>query len=153
MWKAEVGDTGSFVAVKFGVGPIDAPLRNEIRHLTELVKQMPELHGVVRPIEAHFDIPQYPYVVYEFIDGKDLQKFLQERFRPRGEKSYSPGEAAGIIRQLAEIVAQFHSHSLPKERLVHRDLKPANILMSSEEAPYGFRITDFGVGTLAERHD
>lgn len=58
------------------------------------------------------------YLVMEFIDGRDLQKLVEE------EGTLDYGRAAHFIRQAAEGLE--HAH---RAGLVHRDVKPANLLV------------------------
>src|SRR5262245_32307963 len=98
-----------------------------------------------------------PYLCLEFIEGGSLAQNLA------GEPQLA-GEAAGLVKTLAEAVHHAHSNGV-----VHRDLKPANVLLRNEEPAGDFsppaagpprprnplsactpKVTDFG---LAKRHD
>lgn len=70
------------------------------------------------------------YIVTEYIDGPDLNEFLQTQGPMRG--SSLEHLSVGVATALAAI----HGAGI-----VHRDLKPANVLLS----PFGPRVIDFGI--------
>jgi serine/threonine-protein kinase len=75
-----------------------------------------------------------PYVVFEFIDGKNFREFLAER---------APLEiplAMDLARQLADVLQYVHEHGV-----VHRDLKPENLLITSDGQ---LKLVDFGIALL-----
>ncbi len=75
------------------------------------------------------------YLVYEYIDGESLSKWLlTHRLTPR--------EAAKKCLELAKAVSHAHERGI-----VHRDLKPGNILVNRQQ---DLLITDFG---LSKRSD
>ena len=75
------------------------------------------------------------YVVYKFIEGRDLATSIAED-RPSFE------ESAELIATVAG--ALHHAH---ERRLVHRDVKPANILVEETGRPY---VADFGLALREE---
>ena len=75
-----------------------------------------------------------PFIVFDYIDGVDLAKYLKSKLVP-------PDEAAEMVQCLAEALA--HAHSLG---IIHRDLKPGNILVDRSGKPY---LTDFGLARIA----
>lgn len=75
------------------------------------------------------------YFSMGFVDGRTLQAELTDGV-------LAPGEAARLMRTLAEAVAYAHDQGI-----VHRDLKPANVLLDANGKP---KITDFGLAKQVE---
>jgi serine/threonine protein kinase/tetratricopeptide (TPR) repeat protein len=76
-----------------------------------------------------------PFISMEYVAGEDLKNII------RMTKGLSPGQAAGIGRQVAAGLAEAH-----RLGVVHRDLKPQNIMIDREGTA---RIMDFGIARLA----
>ncbi len=72
------------------------------------------------------------YIVYEFVDGGDLDKW----FEARGRK-LTCREAATMVAQIARGLQAAHVAGL-----VHCDLKPSNILVTEGGSP---KVADFGI--------
>jgi serine/threonine protein kinase len=83
-----------------------------------------------------------PYLVYEFIPGGDLVRWLASH-QARVGRGLTAAEALALITQVAEALAFAHERGL-----VHRDLKPANVLMASDGT---IKLADFGIGGLVAR--
>jgi hypothetical protein len=81
-----------------------------------------------------------PYLVYEYVSGGDLARWLAAR-QAKGDE-LMPGEVLELIVQVAEALAFAHERGL-----VHRDLKPANVLMADGT----IKLADFGIGGLVAR--
>lgn len=77
---------------------------------------------------------QIYYLVMEYIEGKDLHHYVQER----GPLPFIT--AAEFIRQACEGLA--HAH---KAGLIHRDIKPANLLIDRKKT---IKILDLGIARL-----
>jgi WD40 repeat protein/tRNA A-37 threonylcarbamoyl transferase component Bud32 len=104
-------------------------LRNEAQLIALLRHpQIVELFGVG-------ETQGQPYLVLEFMPGGMLADRLRDR-------SYSPREAAELVRVLAEGIQAAHDQGI-----VHRDLKPANVLFTSDGRP---KIADFGIAKRGE---
>ncbi|MBV9410409.1 MAG: serine/threonine protein kinase [Acidimicrobiia bacterium] len=71
-----------------------------------------------------------PYLVLEYVEGKNLRQVLRER------KRIPVPEAVDWVTQLAQTLAYLHVHGV-----VHRDLKPENILVSADNR---LKVSDFG---------
>lgn len=78
------------------------------------------------------------YIVFEFVEGKNLKKVLSDR---RG-KPLEPENAARIALQLAEGLAHVHEAGF-----IHRDFKPANVILAPDGTA---KILDFGLAKHAE---
>jgi serine/threonine protein kinase len=82
-----------------------------------------------------------PYLVYEYVSGGDLVRWLATRQAHQG-RPLTPAEVMDLIVQVAEALAFAHQRGL-----VHRDLKPANVLMGEGT----IKLADFGIGGLVAR--
>ena len=83
-----------------------------------------------------------PCLEYEFVDGGDLEQYIERRH----ENRLTPTELVDLMIQIVEPVAFAHKHEI-----VHRDLKPRNILVSVSQVREIFKITDFGIGGIIRR--
>lgn len=72
-----------------------------------------------------------PYLVLEYIDGVDLQKYLSEN------KRLSKKQALRIAIKICQGLSAVHQLGI-----IHRDLKPANVLLGNDGS---VKISDFGV--------
>lgn len=87
-------------------------------------------HPNIARIYSFEEIPQIgPCIVMEYVDGRPLDKFLQEN------PSIKMRQRA--IRQMLDAMTYYHSL-----QVVHRDLKPSNILVTHNGN--NIRIIDFG---------
>ena len=79
-----------------------------------------------------------PYMVMEYLEGRDLASLLESRGR------LDIGEAVEYVLQVCEAVAEAHTAGI-----IHRDLKPANLFLI--ERPDGspcVKVLDFGVSKV-----
>jgi len=96
----------------------------EIRLVAAL--QEPHIVPVLAAGETRDGLPWY---TMPFVRGETLRAALS-----RGP--LDPGEALGILRNVAQALAHAHAHGI-----VHRDIKPENVLLSSGTA----MVADFGI--------
>jgi serine/threonine-protein kinase len=90
---------------------------------------------VVRVLDAATLESGSPYIVMEYLVGKDLAQIL------RAEGPLEPMRAADLMLQVCEAVASAHAVSV-----VHRDLKPSNFFVT--QRPDGtplVKVLDFGI--------
>ena len=77
----------------------------------------------------------FPYLVLEFIEGKNLERILAEQ---------GPMPIQDVVRmgiELAEAIDHIHEH-----RVVHRDIKTSNIIVEPEGRAV---LADFGIALVA----
>jgi serine/threonine protein kinase len=78
-------------------------------------------------------------LVMDLVEGGTLRNHLQEH------GTLPPGEAATLLAQVAEALAEAHRHGI-----VHRDLKPDNILLDHVNGRPHCRLTDFGIARILD---
>ena len=101
--------------------------------------------NIVDLLDTHLDCSP-PCLEYEFVDGGDLAKLIDDRSMNPLTPKLSPKAVAQIIARIATPVAFAH-----QQNIVHRDLKPQNVLVrrtQSDLNSVNFKITDFGIGGL-----
>jgi serine/threonine protein kinase len=125
------------VAIKALAGPLAASGTARRRFAREARAAAAVRDDHVVAIHAVHDDGPVPYLVMEFIDGRNLDALIR-----RG----GPLEVQEVLRigtQVAGGLAAAH-----KQGLVHRDIKPANILL--ENGVQRVKLTDFGLARAAD---
>jgi serine/threonine protein kinase len=93
--------------------------------------------NIVRVVDFNETAAGTPYLVMEFLDGRDLNEVL--RARP-----LRPWEAAAIVRQVSDALSMAHACNV-----IHRDLKPENVLIVPVVGREDIvKLIDFGVSKL-----
>ena len=75
------------------------------------------------------------YIAMERLHGCDLRQRLAGGWKP------TPGEAAQLVRRVADALAYAHARGV-----VHCDIKPANIFLNKRDKP---KVLDFGIARVA----
>jgi eukaryotic-like serine/threonine-protein kinase len=98
---------------------------------------------VVRILDAGETEEGSPYIVMEYLVGRDLARILQEE-GPLDWKT-----AVDLMLQVCEAVAAAHAQGI-----VHRDLKPSNFFVTtrSDGAPL-VKVLDFGISKALKSGD
>ncbi len=87
--------------------------------------------GVAQVLEAAIDPEGRPYVVVEYVAGRDLAEIRQRANQLKLSIPWS--DAVAIVASIAEALAHVHEQTDPDGRpldVVHRDLSPQNIMVS-----------------------
>ncbi|HEY1959960.1 MAG TPA: protein kinase [Polyangiaceae bacterium] len=92
---------------------------------------------VVRVIDVDANEEGRPYIVMEFLEGRDLE----EEIRTRGQLPI--GDAVAYLLEACSAVATAH-----RAGIVHRDIKPANIFIADERPRKTIKVLDFGISKL-----
>jgi len=97
---------------------------------------------VVRIYEASLDQQaERPFVVMEFLPGRDLQQLLQK------QGPLPVTTTVGLLWQAACALKAIHAHGI-----VHRDLKPANLyLKTREDGTFELKVLDFSISRLLDQ--
>lgn len=111
----------------------------------ELLKSLnnPHLPGIVDILDTEESI----IIVMDYIQGKDLQKVLEEEQKkdPESHGAMDPEAVRAWGIQLCEVLDYLHRRNPP---IIYRDLKPANIMLQEERPdfyPFGSVVLiDFG---------
>jgi eukaryotic-like serine/threonine-protein kinase len=80
-----------------------------------------------------------PYLIMEWIDGRDLDQELRARGR------LSPHEALPLLADIAGALRAVHAAGV-----VHRDLKASNVLCIPGGASLAIKLVDFGIAKLVD---
>ena len=96
---------------------------------------------VVRVTDVDVTIDHLPYMVMEFLDGRDLDAELQAR------RQLPLEESVDIILQACGGMLEAHANGI-----IHRDLKPANLFLANEgegaDTTRIVKILDFGISKM-----
>jgi hypothetical protein len=152
VWKARNPDFDGvpLVALKFCLDPASRDLLGHEAAVLNQVMRQGRHAGIVPLLQTYLHV-EPPCLAYEYVEGGDLAGLIQSWHGPFGPlPARLVEDAAGVVRELADIVA--HAHQL-EPPIVHRDLKPANILVQRlGDGRTALRIADFGISGLVAGH-
>ena len=130
VYKAQQRKPSRYVAIKIMHGGALATGRDRKRFEREAGIIAMLSHPGIVPIYEYGEAGKLPYYTMEYVKGKQLQKYVQEKEL----------DSKGICRLMLEVCAAMeYAHG---QGVVHRDLKPSNIVVGRREQP---RILDFGL--------
>lgn len=133
VWKAKDDITGAIVALKIYTNLDDDGIQDLSREYTSM--QALVHTNILRA--DHFDRwGNIPYLVMKFCSGGSLDKKVGK---------LEPGEAMGILRDVAEGL-----HYLHQSGIVHQDIKPANVLIDAQGEITHYILSDFGISSKSK---
>ncbi|HQU82330.1 MAG TPA: protein kinase [Pyrinomonadaceae bacterium] len=92
-----------------------------------------EHSNIARLLDGGVSEDSLPFIVMEYVSGKDLLDYCDE-------KDLSLNEKLELFRKICAAVSYAHQNLV-----VHRDLKPSNILVTKDGEP---KLLDFGISKL-----
>jgi formylglycine-generating enzyme required for sulfatase activity/tRNA A-37 threonylcarbamoyl transferase component Bud32 len=124
-------DRNDLVAIKRMLGPVLGDSASVKRFYDEVALARELRHPNVVKMYHSDQTRLGPYIVMEYIEGKDLGVYIKER------GPLSESQSLAWFSKLAEAIDEGH-----RKGLIHRDIKPSNILISKDGEPY---LADFGI--------
>ena len=124
------------VAIKFLLA--EAMKRDElVARFAREARVLAKLTGehVGRVIDVGTTDDGAPFMVMEYLDGRDLEQELEAR------GALPIAEAVDYLLEATEAIAEAHAHGI-----VHRDLKPANLFLAKKaKNAVTVKVLDFGI--------
>lgn len=133
VYLAEEVTLGRLVALKLLSSPLLAGDNGAQRFEREARIAAKLSHPSLVRIHRYGTHERFPFIAYEYIEGRDLAAEIDDRNAPLQDFR----EAARFIANIAD--ALHHAH---QSGIIHRDVKPSNILIDLKKRGY---LTDFGL--------
>ena len=130
-------DHPAFVSIKVLAG--EARSTWERQELTEEATKARRIDhpNTVRVLDRGVSDQNEDFIVYEFVDGGDLKKWVRHK-----SKTLTIHDAVRLTSKIARGV-----HAAHMAGLVHCDLKPSNIVLSASGEP---KVADFGIAIRSQ---
>jgi serine/threonine protein kinase len=146
VFEAEDGTNGRRVALKLidlGRDPDSVKIVEAERLGAELQKQLGAIDQRVTAIYEAGEMPNYFYIVMEYVDGQDISEIATGKGLP-------PAFAARVTQDVLEVLQHAHHFTTqiegrPARGIVHGDLKPRNIRITPDGQ---VKVLDFGIAKV-----
>ncbi|TNV84612.1 hypothetical protein FGO68_gene15512 [Halteria grandinella] len=110
-------------------------------------------HPNIIQLQNVFTVKNYLLLMLEYLEGGDLQRYLDTKLARYNIDSASTQLPSGltecevrtILQQLCKTISFCHGNSI-----VHRDIKPQNILLPNSEQINGIKLIDFGLSVQVQ---
>jgi serine/threonine protein kinase len=129
------------VAIKFlRTALASDEIRLRFEREARAIGQIESEHVVLVLDVGALDAGHAPYMVMEYLEGRDLAKILKE------DGPLSIEDAVDCMLQVCEALEGAH-----QQGIIHRDLKPANLFLTRREdgAPH-IKVVDFGISKILD---
>jgi serine/threonine protein kinase len=129
------------VAIKFlRTALASDEIRMRFEREARAIGQIESEHVVLVLDVGALDDGHAPYMVMEYLEGRDLAKILKE------DGPLSIEDAVDCMLQVCEALEGAH-----QQGIVHRDLKPANLFLTRREdgGPH-IKVVDFGISKILD---
>ncbi len=129
------------VAIKFLRAALASDeIRMRFEREARAIGQIESEHVVLVLDVGALDDGDAPYMVMEYLEGRDLAKILKE------DGPLSIEDAVDCMLQVCEALEGAH-----QQGIVHRDLKPANLFLTRREdgGPH-IKVVDFGISKMLD---
>jgi eukaryotic-like serine/threonine-protein kinase len=97
---------------------------------------------VAKVIDVDATPDGFPYIVMEFLEGRNLSQVLSE------SRSLPVHQVVGWVLETCCAIAEAHDLGI-----VHRDLKPSNLFLAVEAGRAVVKVLDFGISKLEDDSD
>jgi serine/threonine protein kinase len=97
-------------------------------------------HPNIVKLLGYKDDDEGAYIIMEYIQGKELDKFIKTETGPMPTK-----QAADVMQGILNALSFAHTNGV-----IHRDIKPSNIFVTNDGQ---VKITDFGISKLLTEVD
>ncbi|WP_433926876.1 serine/threonine-protein kinase [Sorangium cellulosum] len=139
VWRAHDSVRRFDVALKFLVLPRQDPaidMMERFRFEAQVAAQIGRKTDLIVTVHDAGEDPEAgPYLVMEYVRGRSLRQFIQERGR------VPAGELAALLSEIGEALSVAHGLGI-----VHRDIKPSNILLrEGRDGRLRAKVADFGI--------
>jgi serine/threonine protein kinase len=95
--------------------------------------------NVVDVFDVNRTDDERPFVVFAYLEGKELAEFIEER------GPLPPPLAADIVQQVCDGLTAAHERGV-----IHRDIKPQNVFLVGDLSAPEVRVLDFGLSRLLD---
>ncbi|MGQ0603317.1 MAG: beta-alanine-activating enzyme beta-propeller domain-containing protein [Anaerolineales bacterium] len=131
-----------YVAVKEIINIADPSMREMVVKIFEReANTLASLdHPAIPKIYDYFNQDDRSFLVMEFIDGRDLETYLNDNPAQLGEELVVEWSI-----ELCDVLSYLHNHKDKDNQLdplIFRDLKPSNIMLDQHQS---IRLIDFGI--------
>lgn len=135
VWLAEHTGLRTKVVVKFMHDELDGSdnARSRFSREAAAAAQIKSPH-VVQMLDHGVTDDGAPFIVMEYLEGRNLGEVLRER------GALPPEEVVAIVTQVARALSRVHAADL-----LHRDVKPENIFLCDGDGETFVKLLDFGI--------